>query len=215
VRPGGIIQRGSISGRGGDSPLGNGDPVSICVKIQAHHHSNTGTSVSQPPSRHCFQVFFEQFFRGFLGPIYDLKTLRVTVLLMTLIVNHFGLADCRIDVNRRKRGRAHPQYTCRAGQKRFSRKSGHFRQAVYCSSNIPGSSQLVIKIQKLMLRVRLVKQPVIYRLPFHGPIHADRWQKRKACQVQKRVIALWYILCLNPMISVVWFLGCWFYAFLI
>merc|ERR1739840_88654 len=61
---GGIIQRGSISGRGGDSPLGNGDPVSICVKIQAHHHSNTGTSVSQPPSR-------RQFFRGFLGPIYD------------------------------------------------------------------------------------------------------------------------------------------------
>ena len=24
--------------RGGDSPLGNGDPVSICIKIQAHHH---------------------------------------------------------------------------------------------------------------------------------------------------------------------------------
>jgi len=159
---GGIIQRGSISGRGGDSPLGNGDPVSICVKIQAHHHSNTGTSVSQPPSRHCFQVFLSNFFGVFWVPyMISLKTLRVTVLLMTLIVNHFGLADCRIDVNRRKRGRAHPQYTCRAGQKRFSRKSGHFRQAVYCSSNIPGSSQLVIKIQKLMLRVRLVKQPVI------------------------------------------------------
>jgi len=65
-----------------------------------------------------------------------------------------------------------------------------------------------------MLRVRLVKQPVIYRLPFHGPIHADRWQKRKACQVQKRVIAR-YILCLNPMICCLVFLGCWFYAFLI
>jgi len=27
---------------GGDSPLGNGDPVSICVKIQAHHHKIHG-----------------------------------------------------------------------------------------------------------------------------------------------------------------------------
>lgn len=128
---------------------------------------------------------------------------------MTLIVNHFGLADCRIDVNRRKRGRAHPQYTCRAGQKRFSRKSGHFRQAVYCSSNIPGSSQLVIKIQKLMLRVRLVKQPVIYRLPFHGPIHADRWQKRKACLFQKRVIALgtYFVLILWYLLFGFWVVG--------
>jgi len=64
----GYNPKGGISGRGGDSPLGNGDPVSICVKIQAHHHSNTGTSVSQPPSRHCFQVFLSNFFGVFWVP---------------------------------------------------------------------------------------------------------------------------------------------------
>jgi len=156
----GIIQRGVFLVVGVIHPWGMGIPCRFVSR------SKPTTIVTRDLSQSAtittlFSGFFEQFFRGFLGPIYDLKTLRVTVLLMTLIVNHFGLADCRIDVNRRKRGRAHPQYTCRAGQKRFSRKSGHFRQAVYCSSNIPGSSQLVIKIQKLMLRVRLVKQPVI------------------------------------------------------
>merc|ERR1719464_1931024 len=55
------IPQGGVC-RGGDSPLGNGDPVSICIKIQAHHHRIHG-GLSQSATNYdlYFPVFFEQF----------------------------------------------------------------------------------------------------------------------------------------------------------
>jgi len=68
VRPGVYPKGGGgyISGRGGDSPLGNGDPMSICVKIQKSTTIvNTGEPQSVSHHHDLFSGFFEQFFRGF------------------------------------------------------------------------------------------------------------------------------------------------------
>lgn len=110
--PPGPSLRGGTRGlcRGGDSPLGNWDPVSICVKIQTHHHFETRgpQSVSHHhDSGHGNPLprpFFEQFFRGGFFGLY----IKFVYFFESCWWLWFSLGSLWQQIDKR-RGRAHPQ----------------------------------------------------------------------------------------------------------
>jgi len=130
VRPGGINPKDGGC-RGGDSPLGNGDPVSIlCVKI---HKPTTivktrGNLSQSATITTCFQVglFFWAIFSGFVYFPYILKTCWV-VLLMTLII--VGLAE--LTESDKEVQHTHVQWATSVAEAVCkNRKSGHFQAGI-------------------------------------------------------------------------------------